>query len=133
MPPSLRQKRGQDAREFTSRRALLEALDTPPEPSADEIKASKFFNGDDSSSEDSSDSSLSEVEEEETRPKHSPGGDDDDDDDEGVDWEDVTSNATPQTTAPVLRDLSIILERNEEAFTPYSPTSKKGPSKIDRL
>ncbi|KAM5470866.1 hypothetical protein MauCBS54593_003910 [Microsporum audouinii] len=133
MPQSLAPRKGRDAREINPRLALLEALDTPPEPSADEVKASKFFNGEESSS---GDSSLSELEDEPVLQGNSDSDDnDDDDDDEDVSWEDATSNATPQTKtpAPVLRDLSIILERNEESFTPYSPSSKKGPSKIDRL
>lgn len=135
MPRSLTPRKTRHGRDANSRLALLEALDTPPGPSADEIRTSEFFNGEDSSSEDSS---LSEPEDSEAALQEKPdgGGDDDDEDeDEDVNWEDVTSNANSniQTPTPVLRDLSIVLERNEESFTPLSLSSKKGPSKIDRL
>ncbi|EFR04544.1 DNA repair protein rhp42 [Nannizzia gypsea CBS 118893] len=134
MPRSLASRKNRNARGANSRLALLEALDTPPEPSADAIKTSKFFNGEDFSSEDSS---LSEPEESESalQDNSDGGGDDDEDEDEDVNWEDATSNATPHTQAPApaLRDLSIVLERNEESFAPFSLSSKKGPSKIDRL
>ncbi|EGE08785.1 Rad4 family protein [Trichophyton equinum CBS 127.97] len=135
MPRSLTPRKTRHGRDANSRLALLEALDTPPGPSADEIRTSEFFNGEDSSSEDSS---LSEPEDSEAALQEKPDGsgdDDDEDEDEDVNWEDVTSNANSniQTPTPVLRDLSIVLERNEESFTPLSLSSKKGPSKIDRL
>ncbi|EFE38953.1 hypothetical protein TRV_06394 [Trichophyton verrucosum HKI 0517] len=135
MPRSLTPRKTRHGRDTNSRLALLEALDTPPGSSADEIRTSEFFNGEDSSSEDSS---LSEPEDSEAGLHEKPDGSDDDDDedeDEDVNWEDVTSNTNSniQTPAPVLRDLSIVLERNEESFTPLSLSSKKGPSKIDRL
>ncbi|KAL1956117.1 hypothetical protein VTO42DRAFT_7636 [Malbranchea cinnamomea] len=126
MPPFVPRK-NTDSREHSGKRALLDALDTPPQTATlEELKAYKFPGSYKSSDASSTDGSLSEQE-----------AKNDTDSDDDVNWEDAipdstTTPASLATPAPVLRDLDITLEKHQTSTFTDALGDKKGPSKIER-